>query len=390
MKITFLTPEYPPFGTTGGIGSYVSIIAPALVARGHEVRVVTCTGTRREDAEDRGVHVHVRPERPLPLLGRIRRVSQTHARLAAARSYRAALGELPRPDVVESPEWMAESLRIRGSTRRSRLLVHLHTPVGFIARHGQRLGRDAALSHRLEMLSVRGARAVTSPSRLLLDLVFPSGAPQGSLARVIRQPIDLDYWKPPERSLPDGRVVLIVGRLERLKGVDTLIEAVGALPREVRDTTSVVAVGRSSGLHEGTPYAEWLAELAERRGVRFEQRGEVARGELAAVYSAARVVALPSRFDNFPMVGLEALASGRPLVCSASCGMAELVRGSGAGEVFPTGDTDALTAALLRYLTDEGAARAAGDAARTLVEAECSPEVIAGQRERLYRDMTPA
>jgi glycogen(starch) synthase len=390
MKITFLTPEYPPFGTTGGIGSYVSIIAPTLAARGHEVRVITCTGSHREDVVDRGVDVHVRPFRPIPLVGRVRRVSQTHARLAAARSYSAALRELGRPDVVESPEWMAESLRIRGSTRRSRLLVHLHTPVGFIARHGQRLGRDAAASHRLEILSIRGARAVTSPSRLLLDLVFPNGAPQGALARVIRQPVDLGYWKLPEDTPRTERVVLVVGRLERLKGVDTLLEAAGMLPPEVRDTTTIVAVGRSSGLHEGRPYAEWLSELAERLGVRFEQRTEVARNELAAIYPTARVVALPSRFDNFPMVALEAMASGRPVVCSSSCGAAELVGGSGAGEVFATGDTRSLSSALLRYLTDEAAARVAGDTARALVEAECAPDVIAGQREQLYRDMASA
>lgn len=390
MRISFLTPEYPPFGTTGGIGSYVSIMAPVLASRGHEVRVITCTGTLREDVVDRGVHVHVRPLRPLPVFGRIDRVSQTHARLAAARSYWAALRELGRPDVIESPEWMAESLRIRGSARRSRLLVHLHTPVGFIARHGQRLGRDAALSHRLEMLSVRGARAVTSPSRLLLDLVFPSGAPQGDLARVIRQPIDLGAWERAESRPGAERVVLVVGRLERLKGVDVLLEAVATLPAEVRDTTRVVAVGRSSGLHGGRPYAEWLSQLAERHGVRFEQRGEVARDELAAVYAAARVVALPSRFDNFPMVALEAMASGRPLVCSTTCGAAELVRGSGAGEVFDSGDTGALASALLRYLTDEAEARAAGEKARALVTAECAPDVVASQRERLYRDMAEA
>lgn len=390
MKICFLTPEYPPFGTTGGIGSYVSIIAPTLAARGHEVRVITCTGSRRDDVVDRGVDVHVRPVLPLPVLGRLSRVSQTHARLAAARSYGAALEEVARPDVVESPEWMAESLRIRGSTRRSRLVVHLHTPVGFIARHGQRLGRDAALAHRLEILAIRGARAVTSPSRLLLDLVFPSGAPQGALARVIRQPIDLRLWKPAESSLPTERVVLVVGRLERLKGVDLLLEAVASLPPEVRDTTKVLAVGRSSGLHEGRPYAEWLAELAGRHGVRFEQRGEVARDELAGIYATARVVALPSRFDNFPMVALEAMASARPLVCSTACGAAELLHGSGAGEVFETGDTGSLRSALLRYLTDDAAARAAGDAGRALVERECSPDVIAAQREQLYRDMAVA
>lgn len=387
MRIAFLTPEYPPFGVTGGIGSYVSTIAPALVARGHDVHVVVCTGSGPQEAVDNGVNVLVRPLKPIPLLGRVDRVSQTHARLAAARSFAAALRELEEPDVVESPEWMAESLRIRGTARRSRLLVHLHTPVGLIAHHGARLGRDAALGHRLEVLSIRGARAVTSPSRLLLDLLFPGGAPQGALARVIRLPVDLDVWKTPEPRSSTDRVVLAVGRLERLKGVDTLLEAAGALPPDLRETTTILAVGRSSGLHEGLPYVHWLSRLADRHGVRFEHRSEVPRPELADIYSSARVLALPSRFDNFPTVAMEAMASGVPVVCSSACGTAELIEGNGAGRVVPAEDPGALAEALAGYLEDEPAAARAGALAREIVETECAPDTVAAQREQLYEEM---
>jgi glycogen synthase len=387
MRIVFLTPEYPPFGFAGGIGSYLSIVAPTLAARGHEVHVIACTTTRSDDILDKGVNVHLRPLRSLPLMGRMSRLSQTHDRLAAARSYAKALRDLDEPDVIESPEWMAESLGVRGKARGTRLLVHLHTPVGLIARHGDRLGRDAALANRLEILSIRRSRAVSSPSKLLLDHVFPAGLPRGALTRVIRPPIDLESWHAPTGESRSERVVLVVGRLERLKGIDTLLEAIAALPDELRATTRLVAVGRSSGLRDGRPYAESLVQLAERSGVQFEHRDEVPRAELAGIYSTARVVVLPSRFESFGMVAVEAMVMGVPVVCSSATGVSELVRGTDAGAVVPAEDPAALMSALVGYLEDERAATKAGAIGRALVEAECAPDVIAEQRERLYGEM---
>lgn len=385
MRIVFLAPEYPPFGFTGGIGSYVSLVAPTLALRGSEVHVI-CSGANVFDFTDREVMIHVRPFSPIPFLRSSRRLSQTLARLAAARTSSRALREIEKPDVIESPEWMAQSLFVRGETRRLRLVVHLHSPVGLIAYHGGRLGRDAKVAHWLEMSSIKGARAITSPSRMLLDLTTRRSSASGT-QRVIRLPVDLAGWPARNSRSPTDRVVLVVGRLERLKGIDILLHAVAALPQRLRDA-KVLAVGRSSGLHEGRPYGDWLSDLADDLGVFFERRGEISPEDLRREYAQARVVALPSRFDSFGMVALEAMASGLPVVCSSACGCAELIEGSDAGTVFPNEDVLGLRDALVTYLDDEDAATRAGVAARDLVESECAPDVIAGQREAMYREIS--
>jgi glycogen synthase len=106
--------------------------------------------------------------------------------------------------------------------------------------------------------------------------------------------------------------------------------------------------------------------------------------ELAEWYGRARVVAIASRFDNFPMVGLEGLASGRPVVCTDATGTAEILAGTSAGAVVPAVDAVALAAALRPYLLDAEAAARAGAEARRLVGEVCAPERIAREREAAY------
>jgi glycosyltransferase involved in cell wall biosynthesis len=118
--------------------------------------------------------------------------------------------------------------------------------------------------------------------------------------------------------------------------------------------------------------------------VRFE--AEVPRDDLARFYLGARVVAVPSRHENLPYAGLEALAFGRPVVCRSSSGLAELLRESGAGTVVEDEGPEALAAALRPYLEDPQRAAEASASARELVERHCAPDVIAAQRERVYEE----
>lgn len=103
-------------------------------------------------------------------------------------------------------------------------------------------------------------------------------------------------------------------------------------------------------------------------------------------HASARVVALSSRYDTFPYAGLEAMASARALVCTDRTGIAELVRGTGAGDVVPADDSAALATALRPFLLDTSLAERAGAEARAIVERESAPDAIAEKRERCYRD----
>jgi glycogen(starch) synthase len=384
MRILFLCGEYPLGG--GGFGSYVKSLAPALVARGHEVHVLSCLGGQpHSDYQEGPVWIHERGKARLRL-GVRRLLGGTEAWDRVVATMSSWLEELRLGvsfDVVEIADFGAEGLLL-GVGRRRPIVVHLHGPLRLTHRFtGAKRGRDIGVADWLERTSVSRATLVTAPSDLIAQQLDEENWLRRRPAQTIRNPVDLDLWAdvPPVRQ---GRpIVLAVGRVEPLKAPDVLVRAAVELAAAAGDV-EVVFIGRSSGEREGLPYRDWTRKLAADLGAPCRFVEQVPRQDLRSWYAAARVVAVPSWYDTFPMTGLEAMASGRPVVCSSSTGTAELVAGSSAGAVVPPGDAPRLAQALLPYVLDPAYARDAGAAGRRLIRATCSPERIAEERERCY------
>jgi len=375
MRILFVSSEYPPI--TDGIGAYVGSVTPALAARGHTVHVLSCLqGQDSSDVVEDGVHVHRRGELRLRALDRLvprPPVADRVRRVISCWAERRRLDETF--DVIEIPDWMAEGLLLRGTP----MVAHLHTPIGQTTLgSGRPITRSVRAADLIERVAVRRARMVTAPSRMLLESLR-GWLPDGLEARVVPYPVDLEQWAtvPPIADGPP--VVLSVGRLESRKAPEVLVDAAAELPG-----AQVVFVGRGYQWVDGLPYRAFLERRAEANGVACRFVEHVPRPDLRALYSHARVVAVPSRYDNFPMVALEALASGRPVVCTDATGTAEILAGSNAGAVVPAGDSVALAAALRPFVMDAGAAAAAGEEGRRLVADKCSPKRIAELREACY------
>jgi glycosyltransferase involved in cell wall biosynthesis len=180
------------------------------------------------------------------------------------------------------------------------------------------------------------------------------------------------------------RRIVQVGRLEEGKAPEVLLEAAAILSRDV--DIELVFIGRSVGICDGVDYAASLRSRADSAGIRCKIVPHVPRDQLPALLSTARVVVIPSRFDNFPMVGLEAMAAARPIVCSANTGLAELINGSQAGVVVPPDDAVAIASAVRPMILDPVLAAIMGRNARELVAMHCSPEGIAVLREGVYAD----
>lgn len=384
LAILFLTMEYAP-ETGNGIGSYHAVLAPALAARGHVVHVVSCVpGQRRRDYVERGVRIHRRGQLWVPGLSRLPRrggLRAGGARLRTVASTALAMGELDLDvDVVEAPDWMAEGLIVgmRGCTP---LVVHLHTPLVVTSRYGGHpIGRWNA-ANILERAAARCAHMLTAPSQLLIDMMDEEGWLERADARVVRLPVDSPQRTGPGPVADTAPVVLAAGRLEPLKAPDTLIHAAALLTAQVPDLR-LVFVGRPASVD----YGAYLAALARRLGVSCTFAGQIPRPSLCESYASARVVVLASRYENFPMTALEAMASARPVVTTARTGIAELLRDSGAGSVVPADRPDALAAAMRPFLTDRELAAAAGARGRAIVREHCAPDRIAAEREACYRD----
>jgi glycogen(starch) synthase len=386
LRVLFVSREYPPETGGGGIGSYVATMARALARRGHDVHVLACSdGGEALDRLDDGVWVHRRRTRRL--LPKLRRRMPASARrlegaVACYREFRRLEQSF---DVVEAPDWFAEGL-VFGLLRTRPLVAHLHSPLGLVEQHNPgsfHWTRDRRLADRLERASVARADLTTAPSRLLADELVRDGWLRAE-PLVIPYPIDVSAW----HDLPDVAEspprILIVGRLEGRKAPEVLVRATAMLRSDVADVEAVF-VGQSS-FRNGQPYRRWLQDLAEELGAQCRFVHEVQREELRDWYGSVRVVAVPSRFDNYPYAGLEAMASARPVVCTDRTGLAELIGGTAAGAVVPADDPGALAAALRPLLLDADTAAAAGQAARALVASECAPDRIATLREACYRE----
>jgi glycosyltransferase involved in cell wall biosynthesis len=161
--------------------------------------------------------------------------------------------------------------------------------------------------------------------------------------------------------------VLGLGRLEAQKGFDVLV---AALERVAGVDLLLAGAGSERAA---------LETLARTRGLAARVRflGATDRSTTLSLLRGAAVVACPSRFEGLPLVCIEALAAGRPVVASAVNGIPEIVRGGETGFLVPADDPAALAAALMRALqAPEEAARLAARG-RALVEQHYAWPVVA-------------
>ncbi len=357
--------EYPPV-VVGGLGRHVHALATELAAAGHEVVVLSRqpSGTDAEthpttDTTIDGVRVLRVAEDPAHLEFETDMVAWTLAMGHAM--VRAALTRLGdwRPEVVHAHDWLVAHPAI---TLADVLDVPLVATV-----HATEAGRyngwlSAALSrqvHSVEWWLVRRADALITCSRAMrAEVAQLFDVDPGPIA-VLRNGIAPRRWRVPAarvaaaraRYAPDGRPFLLYfGRLEYEKGVHDLVAALPRI-RHAHPGTRLLVAGTGT-------MAEQLVEVARRsrvlRSVRF--LGHLPDDELAAAIAAADAVVLPSRYEPFGIVALEAAAAGAPLVASSAGGLGEVVRDGETGVSFPPGDVGELARAVGRVLVDPAAA----------------------------------
>jgi glycosyltransferase involved in cell wall biosynthesis len=369
-------------------------MAAALVARGHQVHVLSCVEDQKhKDYVQQGVYIHCRcGEVPIrgfwraqQLLKRILPIPRTIWRfekgLGAFFEYRKLGISF---DVIEYPDWAGMGF-IFALLHTKPLVAHLHTPPPSpsIYRHyGFPINRDLLWAYSLVHFATRRADVITAPSRSLVATLKGMGFLRGRDVEDIPHPIDWIHWRDVQPVLGTRPIVLFLGRLEGIKAPEVLVEAISIIRRKIPEARAMF-VGKSDSQREGLPYLEWMKRsAADLSGCRFV--GEVPRHKLAQFLSLSRVLAMPSWFETYPMAALEAMAAGRPVVVTATTGSAELVEEIGAGRVVSPGDPKALAEALLPFLMDAAYAADVGQRARAAVEERLDPDRIAARRENVY------
>ena len=208
---------------------------------------------------------------------------------------------------------------------------------------------------RMIRYATREAAGVITVSQALKDRLVALGVPAAKV-RVLRNGVDLEVFRPSERSALrsrlalKGHTLLSIGNLIELKGHDLVIRALPALPEY-----SLLIVG------EG-PERSALERLALRLGLADRVRflGRVAHEQLAYFYSAADALVLASSREGWPNVLLESMACGTPVVASRIGGIPEVVAAPEAGVLMPERTENGVAAAvraLFAKLPDRAATR---------------------------------
>lgn len=178
----------------------------------------------------------------------------------------------------------------------------------------------------------------------------------------------------------DARIVLTVGRMDRIKDFATLIRAMATIAAEMPDATLLVAGG-------GDPdYQAELAALVESLKLRGRVHLLGTRRDVPTLLAACDVFALTSLTEAASMIILEAMAAGRPIVATNVGGNGELVADDHTGLLVPVGDVTAVAAALRRLLTDGERARAMGAAGRQRLAERFGRSDMFARYRQVYRE----
>lgn len=365
-------------GENGGMNLSIRRLCEGLAERG----VPSDVFIRRDDADapaeelicsgSRVVRLDAGPARPLAkeeVLGHLPQF--TSALLAHAESERREYR------LVHSHYWLSGWVARRAVHRWGVPWVHsFHTLARIKAAAG--LPEDPVRAEVEAVLAQKVDRLVAGSTQEAQDLIRLYGTEPDHVCVV---PLGVDTegfaarstWHVRERlGLRNRRVVLYVGRLERLKGADTLIESVAELHR--RDgfgDVHTLVVGADSGDgarqsdHPGGERGR-LEDLATALGLggRITFLGAVPHAELADLYAIADVCVVPSRAETFGLVALEAQASATPVVASAVGGLLDIVEDGVTGYLVAGRDPADYADRLARILADTPLRLRMGDAAR--------------------------
>lgn len=355
---------------TGGMNVYVRDLAHTLGAKGVQVDIFTrsqddCQPRVKHDLGYgcRVIHIPAGPETPIPVAQIV-----DHLEEFTAGVLEFAEQENIVYDLIHSHYWLsglvAEQLRTAWDNAP---VVHMFHTLGHIKNRIAQSEDERAPQVRLDgeariCAIADGLIAATEEEKSHLIELY-NAAPDK--IHIIPPGVDLHRFRPIDPAVAKARVgipcgdtnLLFVGRIEPLKGIDTLLCAMSILqerdPEAVRHTC-VAIIG-------GDPWAEDMdAEMARLQALRTQLGihdlvtflGAKDQDVLPDYYAAAEMVIMPSHYESFGMVALEAMAMGTPVIASEVGGLAHLVQDNRNGRHVPSRDPHALAACIQELLSD--------------------------------------
>lgn len=377
MRTLLVCREFPGFAESGGIGTYSGIVARELAGHGVDVHVL-CVGDRQPRASHQqdGFVVHTAPYQQVKGFGRplgLPRLgfwaSQAYSVWREFRRLRLDV------DVVEAPELYAEAGGIAHFAPHTPLVVRLHSGFAVLAVPPHDHGPDYRATVWFENLAVRRADVVVSTAPHMRavreDLALDAARTREIIYPVAERPI----------AAPNmSSMVLFVGRLERRKRPELLIEAA---PRvlEMIPHARFVFLGADTVDPAYGSYRRYLERLADERAIRgaIDFRPPVPQEQVQSVMAEAGVCVFPSRWESFGLVVAEAGAIARPVVVSDIPAFRDFVTDGASGDIVRSADARSWADAVIRALSDRQRSLEMARRLRSDLRDRAAPPVVAEQ-----------
>jgi D-inositol-3-phosphate glycosyltransferase len=361
---------------TGGMNVYVRQLSRELGQRGFLVDVFT----RRQDAsspdviEDgenvRVVHLEAGPRRPVDKARLHQHLDGFEENLVRFASQQGLTY-----DLLHSHYWLSGWVALRLQERWDLPHVTMFHTLGEVKNRARVTEHEAPLRIRVEHRLARQADRIVCASQHEKHLLARLYDADPERIAVVPCGVDLDLFQPQDKEtarralgLPlagDERIILFVGRIEPLKGIDILINAAAQLGDE--SDFHVLIVG---GDRRSRRQVSHLQELASDLGIgeRVCFLGAVDHEQLPLYYNAADICVVPSFYESFGLVALEAMACGTPVVASRVGGLTGTVRDGETGYLISWRCPEPFAERLELLLGNEPLRRRFGEAARDVVE----------------------
>ncbi len=378
MRVAYLINQYPKVSH-----SFIRREILALEALGTSVLRVASRGWRdavvdpADEAERQKTHYLLQDGKPL-MAASLRAFLASPARFIAAARCAVGMARMsPRPWPVHLA-YLLQACLLRELTRREGVThVHAHfgtngaevamlcarlggPPYSFTVHGPEEFDMPAGLHLADKVGDAAFVAAISSFGRSQLYRWIPHA--QWPKVQVVRCGVDEAFTQAAPESAPDSRMVVCVGRLCEQKGQLLLLSAAREMAQHGEDFELVLA-----GDGEMRPELERLIDEYDLRS-RVRITGWVSGEQVRALLSQARALILPSFAEGLPVVIMEAMALGRPVVTTSIAGIPELVRDGKEGWLVPAGDCGALVTAWTELMHADAARLAAmGSSARERV-----------------------
>ena len=360
MKIALVSPY--DFAYPGGVTYHVSSLEQQFTRGGHEVKVIAPSSETVNSLGNRFIRIG----RPwsIPTSGSVSRIAISQTLFRAVRE----VLEKENFDIIHLHEPFMPMLCMH--VLRLSQTANVGTFHAYDGKPGYNFGKPVStVMLRRWFHKLDGKIAVSRPAMEFVSEYFPGQY------EVIPNGVDIERFSPdvpPVDEFCDGKInILFVGRLEKRKGLNYLLEAYKLVKKEIPESRLIVVGPGGKALHK---YEDWVMDN-NLKDVVFV--GQVSYDDLPRYYKTGDVFCAPATgWESFGFVLLEAMAVGKPIIASNIEGYASVLTDGVEGLLVPPRDKERLAQALLSLLADTSLRQQLGARGR-LKSRDYSWEIVA-------------